>query len=85
MVSVQTFKLNMLAFAKCGQCGKSLDEGKKTCGASFVMCNKCKMLIHPHCMEGKQVNAQSEVKLDEDEIKRLDEISNWVVDYEAIK
>lgn len=40
----------MPVFGNCGQCGKSLDEGKKTCGASFAMCNKCKMLIHPHCM-----------------------------------
>jgi hypothetical protein len=40
----------MPVFEKCGHCGKSLDEGKKTCGASFAICNKCKMLIHPHCM-----------------------------------
>lgn len=40
----------MAVFGKCGQCGKSLDQGKKTCGASFAVCNKCKMLIHPHCM-----------------------------------
>jgi len=40
----------MPVFGKCGQCGKSLDQGKKTCGASFAVCNKCKMLIHPHCM-----------------------------------
>ena len=26
-----------------------------------------------------------EVKLDEDEIKRLDEVSDWVQDYEAIR
>ncbi len=37
-------------FGKCAQCGRSLDEGKKTCGASFAICKKCKMLIHPHCM-----------------------------------
>lgn len=40
----------MPLFGKCGQCGQSLDQGKKTCGASFAVCNKCKMLLHPHCM-----------------------------------
>ena len=40
----------MPVFGKCAQCGKSLDQGKKTCGASFAVCNKCKMLLHPHCM-----------------------------------
>ncbi len=35
---------------KCGHCGKSLDQGRKTCGATFSVCNKCKMPLHPHCM-----------------------------------
>lgn len=40
----------MPILGRCGQCGKSLDAGKKTCGASFAICKKCKMPLHPHCM-----------------------------------
>jgi hypothetical protein len=39
----------MPVLGKCGHCGKSLDSGKKTCGATFAVCNKCKLPLHPHC------------------------------------
>ncbi len=39
----------MPLMGKCGHCGKSLDSGKKTCGATWAICNKCKMPLHPHC------------------------------------
>ncbi len=40
---------SMPLMGKCGHCGKSLDSGKKTCGATWAICNKCKMPLHPHC------------------------------------
>lgn len=40
----------MRILGKCGQCGKSIQETKKTCGATYVVCGKCKTLIHPHCI-----------------------------------
>ena len=40
----------MAIFGKCGQCGKPIGQAKKTCGASFAVCNKCKVMLHPHCL-----------------------------------
>jgi len=40
----------MRIFGNCGQCGRPIEESKKTCGANFVICNKCKMMIHVHCI-----------------------------------
>ena len=39
----------MRILGNCGQCGKSIQETKKTCGATYSVCRRCKMLIHPHC------------------------------------
>jgi hypothetical protein len=40
----------MRILGNCGHCGKSIQETKKTCGATYVTCGKCKTLIHPHCI-----------------------------------
>ena len=40
----------MRIFGNCGQCGRPIEESKKTCGANMVICKKCKMLIHVHCI-----------------------------------
>ena len=40
----------MAIMGRCGQCGKPIGESKKTCGASYAICNKCKTLLHPHCI-----------------------------------
>jgi hypothetical protein len=40
----------MRILGNCGHCGKSIQETKKTCGATYVTCKKCKTLIHPHCI-----------------------------------
>ena len=40
----------MSIFGRCGQCGKPIGQAKKTCGASFAMCKKCKVMLHPHCI-----------------------------------
>ncbi len=34
----------------CGQCGKPIAQGKKTCGATMAVCARCKLPIHPHCL-----------------------------------
>jgi hypothetical protein len=40
----------MRILGNCGQCGKSIQQTNKTCGATYAVCGKCKMLIHPHCL-----------------------------------
>ena len=40
----------MRILGNCGQCGKSIQETNKTCGATYAVCRQCKMLIHPHCL-----------------------------------
>ncbi|MHA2358171.1 MAG: hypothetical protein ACXABK_05335, partial [Candidatus Heimdallarchaeaceae archaeon] len=35
---------------KCGHCGKSIGESKKTCGATMAFCKICKLPLHPHCL-----------------------------------
>ena len=40
----------MRILGNCGHCGKSIQEAKKTCGATYITCKKCKTLIHPHCI-----------------------------------
>ena len=40
----------MGSLGRCVHCGKSIEEGKKTCGATFAVCNRCKAPLHPHCI-----------------------------------
>lgn len=40
----------MRILGNCGHCGKSIQETRKTCGATYLTCRKCKTLIHPHCI-----------------------------------
>ena len=40
----------MRILGNCGHCGKSIQETRKTCGATYATCGKCKTLIHPHCI-----------------------------------
>ena len=40
----------MRSLGVCGQCGKPIAQGKKTCGATLAMCTLCKLPIHPHCL-----------------------------------
>ena len=35
---------------KCGHCGKSIGESKKTCGATIAVCRICKLPLHPNCL-----------------------------------
>ena len=42
--------LNMRILGNCGQCGKPIGESKKTCGATYAVCRRCKVLLHPHCL-----------------------------------
>ena len=40
----------MRSLGVCGQCGKPIAQGKKTCGATMAVCTICKLPIHPHCL-----------------------------------
>ncbi len=40
----------MRSLGVCGQCGKPIAQGKKTCGATMAVCSRCKLPIHPHCL-----------------------------------
>jgi hypothetical protein len=40
----------MSSLGFCAQCGKSIAQGKKTCGATMAVCTRCKLPIHPHCL-----------------------------------
>ncbi len=40
----------MQILGNCGHCSKPIGESKKTCGASYAVCRRCKVLLHPHCL-----------------------------------
>ena len=50
----------MSFFGRCGQCGRPIEESKKTCGANMVVCNKCKMIIHIHCIGEHKLRHKTE-------------------------
>jgi len=50
----------MSFFGRCGQCGRPIEESKKTCGANMVVCKKCKMIIHIHCIGEHRLRHRNE-------------------------
>ena len=50
----------MSFFGRCGQCGRPIEESKRTCGANMVVCNKCKMIIHIHCIGEHKLRHKTE-------------------------
>ncbi len=50
----------MSFFGRCGQCGRPIEESKRTCGANMVVCNKCKMIIHIHCIGEHKLRHKNE-------------------------
>ena len=52
----------MSFFGRCGQCGRPIEESKKTCGANMAVCNKCKMIIHIHCIGEHMLRHKNEIR-----------------------
>jgi hypothetical protein len=80
----------MRILGNCSQCGKSIQETKKTCGATYIVCKQCKTLIHPHCigehrlMHNNQNYYVKKLNIKED-ISLFSRISNGVRNFISLK